>query len=170
VRILPWLHVLLLSYADIPPSLRILKVTGGREAFARPSDPPSNHASIKLKDKGYIPGSFVLECFFIHFDGHQYGPVNETFTISKFYGLRELESLPVVPLECDPKKDQILRDLLSRGRKFVKLSNPREAAHKKYCGLTLDTRQDQVNSMTRRLLEQGPCANVIPIMCRLIRT
>lgn len=120
-------------------------------------DPPNNHASVKLKDKGYIPGSFILECFFIHFDGHQYGPVNQTFTISKFYGHRELISLPVIPIECDPKKDQIRQDLLDRGRKFVKLSNPRVAAHKKYCGLTLDTRQDQVNSIPRRLLEQVIC-------------
>ncbi|RWA06679.1 hypothetical protein EKO27_g8426 [Xylaria grammica] len=126
--------------------LRILKVTGGREVLQKWRDPPDNNGLAKLKDEGCTPGSFILECFFIHFDGHQYGPVNQAFHIPKFDGRRELTSLPVIPLEYDPEEDKIRDDLLARGQKFVKLSDPTKAAHKKYHGLTLDARQDQVES------------------------
>ncbi|KAI1288156.1 P-loop containing nucleoside triphosphate hydrolase protein [Xylaria venustula] len=126
--------------------LRILKVTGGREVLQKWREPPEKYGAVKLKDEGCTPGSFILECFFIHFDGHQYGPVNQAFHIPKFDGERELTSMPVIPLEYDPDRERIRHNLLERGQKFVELSDPTKAAHKKYKGLTLDTRQAQVES------------------------
>ncbi|KAI0544468.1 P-loop containing nucleoside triphosphate hydrolase protein [Xylaria curta] len=124
---------------------RILKVTGGRETLRRWLDPPPDHASVKLKE-GYLPGSFIIECFYIHYDGVQFGPVNETFQIPKFHGDRDITSLPIMPLRYDGQRAELRKDLLKRGNEFAKLCNPAQVAHKQYKGLTLDKRQDQVHS------------------------
>ena len=80
----------------------------------------------------------------MHFDGVQYGPVNETFQIRKFDGERDITSLPVFPLDCDPGKENLYAVLLERGEKFAEYSNPAKTAHKQYKGLTRDKRQEQV--------------------------
>ncbi|KAK6948964.1 hypothetical protein Daesc_009036 [Daldinia eschscholtzii] len=125
---------------------RILKVTGGRDVMNPFKEPPTNHASAKLKEAGYSTGALIIECFYMHFDGKQYGPVNQTFQIPKFDGPREVSSLPIVPLEIRDDSEKIRNELLERGKKFAELSNPAKTAHKLYKGLTLDKRPEQVES------------------------
>ncbi|KAI2782628.1 P-loop containing nucleoside triphosphate hydrolase protein [Daldinia loculata] len=125
---------------------RILKVTGGRDILKPWIEPPTNHASIKLKEAGYSTGSLIIECFYMHFDGKQYGPVNQTFQMPKFDGAREITSLPVIPLEIGADSKNLRNELLERGKKFAELSNPAKTAHKLYKGLTLDKRPEQVES------------------------
>lgn len=80
----------------------------------------------------------------MHFDGKQYGPVNQTFQMPKFDGAREITSLPVIPLEIGADSKHLRNELLERGKKFAELSNPAKTAHKLYKGLTLDKRPEQV--------------------------
>lgn len=105
---------------------------------------PESPASEKLKEEGYSVGSFIIECFYIHFDGTRFGPVNATFQIRKFEGERMITSFPVVPLRCYENEEELRRKLLVRGEKFTELSNSRATAHRKYKGLTLDKNQEQV--------------------------
>lgn len=125
---------------------RIAKVTGGRDlAQTRDaSDDDSNHASKKFKDEGYSEGSFIIECFYIHYDGNRFGPVNASFQIRKFDGERDIRSLPVAPLQCYQNETEIRKSLVERGQKFVELSDPKKRAHRKYHGLTLDKNPEQV--------------------------
>lgn len=103
-------------------------------------------ASQKLKEEGYSGGSFIIECFYFHFDGTRFGPVNATFQIRKFEGERGVKSLPIVPLVCYANAGNIRKKLEERGDKFAKLSNPKATAHRKYKGLTLDKNQEQVRN------------------------
>jgi hypothetical protein len=107
-------------------------------------DKDINRASIKFKDEGYSEGSFVIECFYIHYDGTRFGPVNASFQIRKFDGERDITSLPVVPLQWYEGECEIRERLVERGRKFTQLSNPKERAHRRYKGLTLDKNPEQV--------------------------
>ena len=111
---------------------------------ARMFDLDPNTASKKLKDEGYSEGSFILECFYIHYDGARFGPVNRTFLIRKFDGERDIKALPVVPLRCYPDEAEIHKGLVERGRKFMELSDPKRPAHRKYKGLTLDKHPEMV--------------------------
>lgn len=103
-------------------------------------------ASEKLKEQGYSPGAFVIECFYIHFDGSRYGPVNATFQIRRFEGKKNVTSLPIYPIQCDPHHLENRQRLLARGNEFAKLSDIKNkaSAHRKYKGLTLDKNQEQV--------------------------
>lgn len=119
-------------------------------------------ASQKLKEEGYSGGSFIIECFYFHFDGTRFGPVNATFQIRKFEGERGVKSLPIVPLVCYANAGNIRKRLEERGDKFAKLSNPKATAHRKYKGLTLDKNQEQVRTpryplffLSHRLLRLG---------------
>ncbi|KAJ5537845.1 hypothetical protein N7494_007324 [Penicillium frequentans] len=125
---------------------RVIRVTGGRPIYSSAGDPPANYAGVKLKDQGYSLGSFIVECFYIDFDGAQYGPVNRTFQIRKYEGERDLTALPVYPLQCDPNHESIREDMVIRGENFAILSNPQKTAHKQYRGLTLDKHPEQVES------------------------
>ncbi|KAH0565033.1 hypothetical protein GP486_001572 [Trichoglossum hirsutum] len=125
---------------------RVLKFTGGREVLKTSGPPPANHASVKLKGDGYSSGAFIIECVYFDFDGTQYGPVNKTFQIRKYEGEKDITSLPVFPLACDPNKESIRQALLDRGKRFTKLSNPSKPAHMQYSGLTVDKQQEQVDS------------------------
>ncbi|KAJ5726047.1 uncharacterized protein N7483_007404 [Penicillium malachiteum] len=125
---------------------RVIRVTGGRPIYTFSGDPPANSAGFKLKEQGYSPGSFIVECFYIDFDGVQYGPVNRTFQIRKYEGERELTALPVYPLQCDPNPEGIREAMVARGENFAVLSNPQKTAHKQYRGLTLDKHPEQVES------------------------
>ncbi|KAJ5730318.1 uncharacterized protein N7483_004826 [Penicillium malachiteum] len=125
---------------------RIIKVTGGRDILSF-DKPPENQASVKLKDDGYSMGSFILECFYISFDGTRFGPVNVTFQIRKFEGEKDITSFPVFPLTCHPKEFEVREKLLRRGGTFANLSNTKSTAHMKYKGPTLDKkRQEYVDS------------------------
>ncbi|KAJ5548559.1 hypothetical protein N7513_005793 [Penicillium frequentans] len=125
---------------------RVIRVTGGRPLYALAGDPPANYAGVKLKDQGYSVGSFIVECFYIDFDGTQYGPVNRTFQIRKYEGERDMTALPVYPLQCDPQHESIHEAMVTRGESFAILSNPQKTAHKQYRGLTLDKHPEQVES------------------------
>ncbi|CAP99246.1 Pc22g19580 [Penicillium rubens Wisconsin 54-1255] len=127
---------------------RVIRVTGGRPLYSTSTfvEPPANHAGVKLKDQGYSPGNFIVECFYIDFDGAQYGPVNRTFQIRKYEGERDMTALPVYPLQCDPNHESIREAMVTRGENFAVLSNPQKTAHKQYHGLTLDKHPEQVES------------------------
>ncbi|KAI8954915.1 hypothetical protein F4801DRAFT_530445 [Xylaria longipes] len=127
---------------------RVAKVTGGRSVVKQATgrDPSENLASMKLKEEGFSEGSFIIECFYIHYDGTMFGPVNKTFQIRRFDGDRNVTMLPVVPLHCYANEGEIRKGLEIRGKKFTKLSNPAARAHRKYKGLTLDKNPEQVES------------------------
>ncbi|KAI1751862.1 hypothetical protein F4782DRAFT_170857 [Xylaria castorea] len=127
---------------------RIAKVTGGRGIFKGQTDAPlpEDLASTKLKEEGFSEGSFIIECFYIHYDGTRFGPVNKTFQIRRFDGERNITMLPVAPLHCYANEGEIRKRLETRGKKFTELSNPAARAHRKYKGLTLDKNPEQVES------------------------
>lgn len=119
-------------------------------------------ASKKLKDQGYSEGSFIIECFYIGFDGTQFGPVSVTFQIRKFEGERDITSLAVFPIACDPREGHIRNKMLDRGNTFARLSNPKTTAHRRYKGLTLDSRrQEQVRTPYMRYLSSRN-AKIVP--------
>lgn len=115
-------------------------------SWLHPPKPPPNHASNKLKYKGFSNGSFIIECFYFNYDGFQFGPVNETFQIRRFDGVRDVTLLPIVPLEFRHNSQDIRTKLMARGEKFAQLCDPSKTMHKQYTGLTLDKRQEQVES------------------------
>jgi len=125
-------------------SYRIILVSGGRDGTGVWDHRGEKLlASKKLKDSGYSTGSFIIEAFYLGFDGTRFGPVNVTFQIRKFEGQKDIIDLPVYPLACDPNHEETRKALIKRGQAFAELSKPKTNAHRKYKGLTLDPRRQE---------------------------
>jgi len=63
---------------------------------------------------------FVIDCYFISFDGRKYGPVQKTFRIAAYDGERQITALPICP---EGFFDTSRRESLSeRGKSFLSLT------------------------------------------------
>ena len=125
---------------------RVLHVTGGR-AILDVGDQPSSEAHPtsqqprsweQHEDQGlthphsrYTP--FVIDCFYIDFDGENFGPVPRRFIIQEYEGEQPINSLHAFPSKFDPNCNEVEKMLLKRGKKFFKLAG---VSHKKYTGLS----------------------------------
>ena len=120
----------------------VLHVTGGR-ALQRDSQVAVAKYSFMRREEEeellyflkYPKASpFVIDCFYIDFDGTNFGPLPQKFMLAEYDGEVPINSLEVFPMrfDDDPKKTE--KSLARRGRKFVKLGN---VDHKYYSGRTL---------------------------------
>lgn len=123
----------------------MVRATGGREILEPLAPELVDSAARKLRNE-YHTGSFIVDCFYIGFDGVQFGHVNETFQIPPFEGYKELTTLPIYPFSSDPDRKITEDMLLKRGKKFASLANPHGAAHRQYIGLTMARHPEQVSS------------------------
>lgn len=82
---------------------------------------------------------FVIDCFYLDFDGTKFGPMPQKFMLQDYEGEIPITSLEVFPLRLDDHPKVTEKSLERRGRKFVKLAN---VEHRYYSGRTL--REDTV--------------------------
>ncbi|KAH6842428.1 hypothetical protein B0I37DRAFT_197161 [Chaetomium sp. MPI-CAGE-AT-0009] len=130
---------------------RVLRWTGGREVLAK----HSLYAELQTRaladaqsaQKADIKNdNFVVECVSFEFDGEQYGPIQKTFMIRKYDGLKPITKLAIHPLDFAPDSHLIRERLIKRGNLYLQLSRVNEAAHRHYSGLTLDEPHDEIDS------------------------
>lgn len=132
------------SHSDKWRAYKVLHVTGGRPIVdtANHSQTPSlqslGHQEDFDQDEGEVLGfpgrvtPFVIDCFYIDFDGHKYGPRPRRFTMQEFTGKRAIENLEVFPSKFLRTED-IRATLLERGKRFVQVARQ---SHKQYAGPT----------------------------------
>ncbi|KAK3394961.1 hypothetical protein B0H63DRAFT_462453 [Podospora didyma] len=105
---------------------RIIQRTGGRRYLNRPDHIPESAFKHQISP-------FVIDCYFVDFDGRRYVPIYGRFEILPYHGVRTLTSLPAFPLRIALKNGMANRkDLISRGREFV--SYAATVAHRYYDG------------------------------------
>lgn len=139
---------------------RILHVTGGRAILDIGDQPPigSRSASQPLRswerheDQAITYAHsrntpFIIDAFYIDFDGENFGPVPRRFVIQEYEGEQPIDTLHAYPAKFDVKVKDTEKELLKRGRKFVKLAG---VTHKRYSGLSarepsVNDQQDEVS-------------------------
>lgn len=124
----------------------VLHVTGGRalqrdsqlavikENAAENYDPQRREEREAYIAKYPKTSPFVIDCFYIDFDGTNFGPLPQKFMLEDYEGEVPINSLEVFPIRFDEDPKKIEKSLVRRGRKFVKLAN---VDHKYYSGRTL---------------------------------
>lgn len=121
---------------------RTLHVTGGR-AILDIGDQPSNNNSSSLQPEHVDQAStfalskntqFIIDAFYIDFDGDKFGPVPRRFRIQEYEGWQAIDTLPAFPAKFSKNAKDTEKTLLRRGKKFVKLAG---VSHKKYSGLSV---------------------------------
>ncbi|GAB1738692.1 hypothetical protein NU219Hw_g3489t1 [Hortaea werneckii] len=79
----------------------------------------------------------VIDCFYMDYDGINYGPRPQRFIIPEFGGRKKVVDLDVYPARFDPACETIRGKLLDRGKYFVDCVN---RPHKEYHGYVLSDR------------------------------
>lgn len=126
---------------------RVLHVTGGRAILDSDDQPPlesyptssqpvrswERHGDQAIAYAHSKNTSFVIDCFFIDFDGQKFGPVPRRFIIPEYEGERSITSLHAYPAKFDKSPRETEKLLTKRGKRFVKLAG---VTHKRYVGLS----------------------------------
>ena len=69
---------------------------------------------------------------YFEYDGKRFGFGSHADEISEFKGARKITSLPLYPLQYHKNEEQLRKDLIERGKKFVALSG---VQYKSYDGM-----------------------------------
>jgi hypothetical protein len=150
-----------MTSGDKARMMRVFSMTGGRRLLndSRKTDVDirNEDSAVERQDKAVAAlgnlfhaterfSPFVVDCFHFDFDGTQFGPVQTTFSIKKFDGLKKLVSLPIHPTNIVPNEAALKEKLLVRGRKFLELCSLDHVVHREYDGLSLDDPPEQIDS------------------------
>ena len=125
---------------------RVLHVTGGRAILDIGEQPPLNNQSFvqparsweRHEDQAVTYSHskntpFLIDAFYIDFDGDGFGPVPRRFVIQEFEGEHAISTLPAFPAKLDKNLEETEEMLAKRGQRFVEMAS---VAHKKYSGLS----------------------------------
>ncbi|KAM6476117.1 hypothetical protein HDV62DRAFT_256961 [Trichoderma sp. SZMC 28011] len=117
---------------NIPQKIwKVIQRTGGRRLSRRGlSIMAAEHDKPQLKTS-----PFVIDCFYIDFDGIRYLPVYHQIVIQAFDGLQPVSGLPVLPLSVAETEQYIsIKEMVNRGRDFIEYAQP---THCDYIGRSL---------------------------------
>ena len=125
---------------------RVLHVTGGRAILDIGEQPPLNNRNAtqtlrsweqhedQASTYAYSKNTpFVIDAFYIDFDGDGFGPVPRKFVIQEYIGEQPICTLPAFPARFEENIQETEKMLTKRGRRFAKMAG---VAHKKYSGLS----------------------------------
>ncbi|KAF9639964.1 hypothetical protein BFW01_g11770 [Lasiodiplodia theobromae] len=130
-----------------PQVFIVLQVTGGRRPL--PESVPRGDYTLLSRSKPSgrrAISSLAIDCFYVDFDGVEFGAVPGTLYIAPFDDVRPVTSLFAYPLEYEQEVSE--NHFLERGKRFVELVKVR---HQRYSGLSLTDgdlfdRQDEIDS------------------------
>ncbi|KAL8771692.1 MAG: hypothetical protein Q9209_002883 [Squamulea sp. 1 TL-2023] len=88
--------------------------------------------ALRLKDASYGAGSYNLQCSKIDWDGNRFGYSQVHEGISLFGGTKAITELEVFPLQYHDRPNEIIKELVERGRIFERLSGYH---YKQYTGI-----------------------------------
>ncbi|KAH6854718.1 hypothetical protein B0I37DRAFT_38322 [Chaetomium sp. MPI-CAGE-AT-0009] len=112
---------------------RVIQRTGGRRVENKTKGDGGSGSRAKCTP-------FVIDCYYLDFDGNRYIPIFHRHYIEPFDGLEPVTSLPVLPLGV--AEDEGLIDLdatVERGQTFIECTRP---THRDYTGRNLLQRPD----------------------------
>ncbi|KAH0536897.1 hypothetical protein FGG08_006268 [Glutinoglossum americanum] len=105
---------------------RVRQATGGRHYLSGDTS--------SIRPNTAKASEFTLDCYYIDFDGKEWGPCQHRFGIRPFEGWREVTSLDLYPVRYGETSPALLAKLNARGKNFVEASGIRHM----YCkGRTL---------------------------------
>ena len=119
---------------NIPQAVwKVVQRTGGRRYITRPK-----HIARGSFDNKFSP--FVLDCYYLDYNGSTFLPIYHQFEIEKFDGLQAMASLPIMPFEFAVKENLVNREsLMRRGQQFL---DNIKVSHRYYSGRSQDRAPD----------------------------
>ncbi|KAL3428950.1 P-loop containing nucleoside triphosphate hydrolase protein [Aspergillus tetrazonus] len=131
-------------------AFRVLHVTGGRVCFDTKKlsyfDPVNyrvwdSESEDERRCRDAVRRSsaqmtnFIIDCFYLESDGVRLAPRPKRFAITPYSGKRPIASLPLRPLQFDPQKELLEKQLVARGARFMEVA---QGKHMEYHGNTIE--------------------------------
>lgn len=114
---------------------RVIQVTGGNR-YLRKQDAIDEEENDYKSDKRDSFSSFVLDCYFLAFDGIRFRRVFERFSIPFFSDEQSTKRFWILPLQIAKDKDLLKENLiLDQGCQYLECT---KISHRYYHGRTLD--------------------------------
>ncbi|KAI8631371.1 hypothetical protein F5Y19DRAFT_473778 [Xylariaceae sp. FL1651] len=107
---------------------RVVSFTGGRDPLID---------RVKRDERSVPVDGFMIDCLRISYDGSNYVPQLDKFSIRTFIGHQPITSLPVYPLRFDKNSESLEKEFIAQGRRFLDVTIPPQS-HKHLLGRTLD--------------------------------
>lgn len=120
-------------------AFRVVNFTGGRDKLI------NRLPEEKDKKQSFSVDGFVVDCVSICFDGTDYVPKLNRFSIRKFIGNQPITSLEVYPLKFDKNSNTMRQEFVSQGRKYLDLTRS-PFSHKMFKGNTLDEPSQELDA------------------------
>ena len=117
---------------DTPQKIwRVVQTSGGQRGSGSVGKSDGSEATRKqIHERGYV--DFLLDCYYIDYDGTRYGKSFGHFSISRFDDVRAINTLPFYPFAVSEKEGTVDREALAkRGETFIEFSEP---CHRHYSG------------------------------------
>ncbi|KAI1734072.1 hypothetical protein F4680DRAFT_365008 [Xylaria scruposa] len=137
--------------SDRSHAYRVLSFTGGREIL-------TDRLSEKEATEPATAG-FMIDCLSIKFDGLNYIPQLDTFSIRPFVGRQSIRSLSVYPLKFDENAEILKRDMIAQGRRYLDVTIPSQS-HRHLLGRTLDEPSHEIDAQV--IIDMSMALNSVP--------
>lgn len=127
-------------------AMRILRTDNGRR-YIHPGKAPSFDSTPLPKPEDQIQpvnrmNPFVIHAWFIDFSGSAFTPVRRRVIIQPYTQERNITDLEVYPIEYADDSEKLKRALIERGKKFVKLADPKSSSYCDCNGEDLATKEE----------------------------
>ena len=83
---------------------------------------------------------YALECYYIDYNGEKVGKVKRTLAIRGFPNQREIDAVPIIPLDQHPQPDELKGALQSRAKRFLSLRGIHALQHEKKGRVMVDAK------------------------------
>ncbi|KAF7441907.1 SpoVK ATPase of the AAA+ class [Pyrenophora tritici-repentis] len=146
---------------------RVLHVTGGRPLgevhVEREGDPSSLRP---YRSSVWEPGlnvvspavsPLILDCFYIDYDGINYGARDQAWIAYDYTGSKQVDSLELIPLSLMPDHSSLLDSLTDQGKRLVSLQ---ASTSKIYRGFTIRETTAGIGNDRSSLIELTPLKEV----------
>ena len=144
--------------AHIPQAVwKVIQRTGGRRYIMRP-----DHITRSRSNNRFSP--FVLDCYYLDYNGNTFLPICHQFKIDRFDGLQAMTSLPVMPFEFAVEENLVNREsLMRRGQQFL---DNTKVSYRYYSGRS----QNQAPDGTKLSAEDAWCPRNILVASEIVES
>ncbi|KAI0157023.1 hypothetical protein GGR57DRAFT_501403 [Xylariaceae sp. FL1272] len=139
----------IVAHSSSPHAYRVMNFTGGR---------PPLIDRLQADENKPVDG-FVIDCLSIQYDGTNYIPQLQSFSIRPFLGTQRITSLPIYPLKLSNQSKKLHRQYAMQGKAFLELTTP-PFLHKHLRGRTLDEPPHDIDAQV--IVDMSMALNVTP--------
>jgi hypothetical protein len=141
--------------SDPSHAYRVVNFGGGREPLV---DQLPEDRNLDKQSQPFLDG-MMIDCVSIKYDGSNYVPHLDTFSIRSYSGRQPITSLPVYPFRFNEDSVSLKQALIAQGMRYLDVTIPPQS-HKHLAGRTLDEPPHDIDAQV--IIDTSMALNKVP--------